>query len=101
MAAMAAITPPHRAAPPLYLDPREVRRQLAIRGMRQDQLARLAGLTPSTVSKACRVGGPLTATSVGRLARALRSVEPDPLALHLLAPSPGPTPEPGEDGNRG
>lgn len=84
----------HRS-PGIVLDPLELRLQLAVRGLRQDELAHLAGLTPSTISKACRAGGPLSATSVGRLARALRSVEPEPLALHLLAPSPGPAPEPG------
>ena len=88
-------------SPGIVLDPLELRLQLAVRGLRQDELAHLAGLTPSTVSKACRAGGPLSATSVGRLTRALTRIEPDPLALRLLAPSPGPASEPGEDGGGG
>lgn len=78
-----------RRSPGIVLDPVQLRLQLAVRGLRQDEVAQLAGLTPSTISKACSHGGPLTATSLGRLARALRSVEPDPLALQLLAPRPG------------
>ena len=98
---MVVVTRPRRVVSGVLLDPTELRRQLALRGLRQDELARLAGVTPSTVSKACRIGGPLSAASVGRLVRGLASIQPDPLTGILLAPAtPRPTAEPpsGEPG---
>ena len=77
-----------RTSPGIRLDPVELRRQLALRGLQQAELAQLAGLTPSTISKASRVGGPLSAVSVRRLTRALAAVPLDPLTATLLAPAP-------------
>ena len=85
------------ASSAIHLDPVELRRQLALRGLRQDELAKLSGLTPSTISKAARIGGPLSAVSVRRLARALGAIPPDPLTATLLAPAP-PRPAAVDDG---
>jgi len=47
--------------------------RLAIRGLQQDELARLAGVTPSTVSKAVH-GGPVSPVTFLRLVKALSAV---------------------------
>lgn len=67
-----------RTPPPLTLDGAELRRQLAIRGIGQRELAQVAGVTPSVVSGALH-GRPLAPRTVGRLARALAAIEPIPL----------------------
>lgn len=51
----------------------QLHRQLAIRGLQQDELARLAGVTPSTVSKAVH-GGPVSPVTFLRLVKALSAV---------------------------
>ena len=57
----------------LVLDPAAWRRALGIRGLLQQDLARLAGVAETTVSGALR-GRPITATTFARLARALAAV---------------------------
>ena len=57
----------------LVLDPATWRRALGVRGLRQQDLARRAGVAETTISGALR-GRPVTATTFARLARALATV---------------------------
>ncbi|HUY25085.1 MAG TPA: helix-turn-helix transcriptional regulator [Candidatus Saccharimonadales bacterium] len=57
----------------IMFDAIRLRWQLAIRGLLQDELARLAGVTPSTVSKAVH-GGPISPVTFLRLVKALSAV---------------------------
>ncbi len=80
-----------RTSPPITLDGAELRRQLAVRGIGQSQLAQVAGVAPSVVSGALH-GRPLAPRTVGRLARALAAIEPirldrlEALLGHKVAP---------------
>lgn len=62
-----------RSSTSIMFDAIRLRRQLAIRGLLQDELARLAGVTPSTVSKAVH-GGPISPVTFLRLVKALSAV---------------------------
>jgi transcriptional regulator with XRE-family HTH domain len=74
----------------LALDPTELRRAMARRGLLARDLALLAGLAPATVSGALH-GRPVTAPTVARLAKALAATEPVPLDVldHLLVVASG------------
>lgn len=63
----------HTSSTCIMFDAIRLRRQLAIRGLLQDELARLAGVTPSTVSKAVH-GGPISPVTFLRLVKALSAV---------------------------
>lgn len=62
----------------LRLDPAELLRAMAVRGLLAIDLCRLAGISQPTLSGALR-GRPVTGTTIGRLARAL--AETPPIAL--------------------
>jgi transcriptional regulator with XRE-family HTH domain len=59
------------------LDAAQLRRQLAIRGLCASDLARLAGLSPPTVSQALH-GKALSPRTVAALVKALSAVAPLP-----------------------
>ena len=72
----------------VVVDPTEFAAELALRGLRQQDLALLAGLSRSVVSSAAR-GKPISGPTFGRIAQALSAA---PLvaadAGHLLARPP-------------
>ncbi len=59
----------------LRLDPVELRRALALRGLLAQDLCRLAGVAEPTLSGALR-GRPVSGTTIGRIARALANTPP-------------------------
>lgn len=69
---MSTITRLRRSAT-VTTDGGAVRTALAVRGLDQQALARLAGLSEATVSKACR-GGTITGPTLARIGRALAAV---------------------------
>jgi transcriptional regulator with XRE-family HTH domain len=71
------------------LDGDELRRQLTLRGMTASDLARLANVSPPTVSQALR-GRVLSPHSVRAIICALAGVDPLPGAAALVAASPSP-----------
>lgn len=64
-----------RRSPGITVDGLELRRQLALRGLRSCDLAQLAQITPSVVSGA--IGGrPISAPTAARICGALARVPP-------------------------
>lgn len=64
-----------------------LRRQMVIRGLRASDLAKLAGVSESTVSLAL-AGRRISATSFAALSRALGQAQPIPGAQELLPEDP-------------
>lgn len=79
----------------LRLDAIELRRAMAVRGLLAQDLSRLAGIAEPTLSGALR-GRPVSATTIGRIARALAATPPIGLVgietLFEVAPSPSAPP---------
>lgn len=71
---MALKTPISRGGQ-LRLDPAELLRAMAIRGLLAIDLCRLAGVAEPTLSGALR-GRPVTGATIGRIARALAATPP-------------------------
>ena len=76
----------------LRLDPAELLRAMAIRGLLAQDLCRLAGIAEPTLSGALR-GRSVTGTTIGRLAKALADTPPIALEgierLVVVASAPG------------
>jgi predicted transcriptional regulator len=66
------------------IDGQTLQRQLIVRGMCASDLAKLAHISPPTVSQAIH-GRPVSARTVAAIVRALAKTEPIPGAVELLA----------------
>ena len=84
----------HRTSFNIRFNTMQLHRQLARRALRQDELALLAGVTPSTVSKAVH-GGPVSPVTFLRLVKALSAVPvPEiPGGVEMLLADPPELPE--------